>query len=92
MAKTPLFTFSPSQVKGGAVLGVGSDFAENGREAGLLVAEVIRGKDPARIPFHASTKTRRSVNLHNARRLGLSVPAEWVKTADEVVPARPGPR
>jgi ABC-type uncharacterized transport system substrate-binding protein len=88
MAKTPLFTFSPSQVKRGAVLGVGSDFAENGREAGLLVAEVIRGEDPARILFHASTKTRRSVNLHNARRLGLSVPAEWVKTADEVVPAR----
>jgi ABC-type uncharacterized transport system substrate-binding protein len=90
MAKTPLFTFSPSQVKRGAVLGVGSDFAENGREAGLLVAEVIRGKDPARIPFHASTRTRRSVNLHNARRLGLSVPARWVKTADEVVPAGPG--
>ena len=51
MAKTPLFTFSPSQVKSGAVLGLGSDFAENGREAGLLVAEVIRGKDPSRIPF-----------------------------------------
>ena len=92
MAKTPLFTFSPSQVKGGAVLGVGSDFAENGREAGLLVAEVIRGKDPSRIPFHATTKIRRSVNLDNARRLGVSVPAEWVKTADEVVPARPGTR
>jgi ABC-type uncharacterized transport system substrate-binding protein len=92
MAKTPLFTFSPSQVKSGAVLGVGSDYAENGREAGLLVAEVIRGKDPSRIPFHASTKTRRSVNLDNARRLGVSVPAEWVKTLDEIVGARPGTR
>ena len=89
MAKTPLFTFSPSQVKSGAILGVGSDFAENGREAGLLVAEVIRGKDPSRIPFRATTKIRRSVNLDNARRLGVSIPAEWVKTADVVVPARP---
>ena len=85
----PLFTFSPSLVKSGAVLGVGSDFAENGRDAGLLVAEVIRGKDPSRIPFHATTKIRRSVNLDNARRLGVSVPAEWVKTADVVIPARP---
>ena len=85
----PLFTFSPSQVKRGAVLGVGSDYAENGREAGRLVAEVIRGKDPARIPFHATTKITRSVNLDNARRLGVAVPAEWVKTADEVVPTRP---
>jgi putative tryptophan/tyrosine transport system substrate-binding protein len=89
MAKMPLFTFSPSQVKRGAVLGVGSDYAENGREAGRLVAEVIRGKDPARIPFHATTKITRSVNLDNARRLGVAVPAEWVKSADEVVPTRP---
>ena len=76
-------------VKSGAILGLGSDYAENGRDAGLLVAEVIRGKDPSRIPFHATAKTRRSVNLDNARRLGVSIPAEWVKTADEVVPARP---
>ena len=87
MAKTPLFTFSPSYVKRGAILGVGCDFAENGREAGLLVAEVIRGKDASRIPFQATTKVTRSVNLDNARRLGISIPAEWVRTADEVIPA-----
>jgi ABC-type uncharacterized transport system substrate-binding protein len=90
MAKTPLFTFSPSCVNAGAMLGLGTDYAENGREAGQLVAAVIRDGDPSRIPFHATTKTRRSVNLDNARRLGVSVPAEWVKTADLVVPARPG--
>jgi ABC-type uncharacterized transport system substrate-binding protein len=90
MAKTPLFTFSPSQVKRGAALGVGSDYSENGREAGRLVALVIRGNDPARIPFHATTKITRSVNLDNARRLGVTIPSEWIKTADEVVPTRPG--
>ena len=72
MAKMPLFTFSPSKVEDGAVLGVGTDFAENGRDAGVLVAEVIRGKDPSRIPFRATTKTLRSVNLDKARRLGVS--------------------
>jgi ABC-type uncharacterized transport system substrate-binding protein len=90
MAKTPLFTFSPTLVKRGAVLGLGTDFAENGRDAGRLVAEVIRGKEPSAIPFRATNKTRRSVNLDNARRLGVSVPAEWIKAADEVLPARPG--
>jgi ABC-type uncharacterized transport system substrate-binding protein len=88
--KTPLFTFSPLYVKAGAVLGLGTDFAENGHEAGRVAAEVIRGKDPSRIPFHPTTKTRRSVNLDNARRLGLSVPAEWIKTADEVFPTPAG--
>ena len=88
MAKMPLFTFSPSHVHRGAILGVGSDFAENGRDAGRLVARLIRGQDPSRIPFHPTTKIVRSVNLDNAQRLGVSVPAEWVKAADEVVPAR----
>jgi ABC-type uncharacterized transport system substrate-binding protein len=92
MTKTPLFTFSPSMVKSGAVLGVGTDFAENGREVGAVVAEVIRGMDPSRIPFHATTRTRRTVNLDNARRLGISIPGEWLKTADEVFPAQQTPR
>jgi ABC-type uncharacterized transport system substrate-binding protein len=92
MARTPLFTFSPSQVKAGAVMGVGSDYADNGHEAGLLAAQVIRGKDPARIPFHASTTTRRAVNLDNAQRFGVLVPTEWVKLADEVVRAGSGVR
>jgi ABC-type uncharacterized transport system substrate-binding protein len=89
MAKMPLFTFSPSMVNSGAILGVGTDFAENARDAGLLVAQVIRGQDPSQIPFHATAKIRRSVNLDNARRLGVSIPAEWVKTADLVIPATP---
>ena len=84
MAKMPLFTFSPSLVKSGAILRAGSDFAENGRDAGVLVARMIRGKDPSRIPFHATARIHRSVNLDNARRLGVSIPAEWVKTADLV--------
>jgi ABC-type uncharacterized transport system substrate-binding protein len=87
-SKTPLFTFSPAQVKAGAALGLGADFADNGRDAGLLVVQVIRGGDPSRIPFHATIKTSRSVNLDNARRFGVSIPEAWVRTADLVLPAR----
>jgi ABC-type uncharacterized transport system substrate-binding protein len=89
MAKIPLCTFSPSHVHRGALLGVGSDFAENGRDAGRLVAQVIRGQDPSRIPFYPTTRIGRTVNLDTARRLGVSIPAAWVKAADEVLPARP---
>ncbi len=90
MAKMPLCTFSPSHVHRGAILGVGSDFAENGRDAGRLVARVIRGQDPSRIPFLPTTRISRTVNLDTARRLGVSIPPAWVKAADEVLPARPG--
>lgn len=92
MARTPLFTFSPTLVTKGAVLGVGVDFAENGRDAGRIVARVIRGEDPSRLPFRATTKVRRSVNLDNARRIGLSIPTGWIKAADDVIPGRAGSR
>jgi ABC-type uncharacterized transport system substrate-binding protein len=88
-SRTPLLTFSPTLVKRGAVLGLGADFAENGRDAGRLVAEVIRGKDPSRIPFRRTDRIRRSANLDNARRFGVSIPAGWVRSADDVLPSRP---
>ena len=74
-------------VKSGAILGLGSDFAENGRDGGVLAAQVIRGEQPSRIAFHASKKVRRSVNLDNARRLGVVISPEWIKTADLVLPS-----
>ena len=87
----PLLTFSPIMVKSGAILGLGSDYSENGHDAGLIVADVIRGKDPSQIPFHATAKISLSVNLDNARRLGVKIPAEIVKSADLIIPA-PQPR
>ncbi len=89
MAKTPLFTFSPSNVARGAVIGIGCDFEENGHDAGVLVAELVRGADVAKVPFRATAKISRTVNLDTARRLGINVPAEWLKSADEVIPDRP---
>jgi ABC-type uncharacterized transport system substrate-binding protein len=89
MARTPLFAFSPSLVRSGAILALGSDYSENGHDAGAIAARVIRGEDPARIPFHPSDKLRLAVNLDNARRLKVAIPDEVVKTADLVVPPPP---
>lgn len=88
-AKVPLFTFSPTLVNMGAVVGLGIDFAENGRDAGRLAAEVIRGKPPARIPFRATSKLTRTVNLDSARRLGITIPAGWLERTDGPNTARP---
>ncbi len=86
---TPLFSFASSQIKFGAVLSVGSDYKDNGREAGLLAAQVIRGKDPTTTPFRASKKVVRAVNLDNARRYSVAIPEDWLDKADVVLPARP---
>ncbi len=89
ITRTPLFTFSPSLVKSGAMVGLGSDYAENGRDAGVIAAQVIRGEHPSRIPFHPSDKLGLAVNLDNARRLKVVIPAEIVNKADLVIPSLP---
>ncbi len=87
--KTPLFAFVVGQLPLGAIVSVGSDYEDNGRDAGLLAAEVIRGKDPATTPFRASKKVRRGVSLDNARRYSVAIPESWLEKADVVLPAGP---
>ncbi len=87
--KTPLFSFAPPMVKRGAMIAVGADYEDNGHAAGLMVADLIRGKDPAQTPFRAITTNRRAVNLDTARRYGVQVPADWVRKANLVLPHPP---
>lgn len=89
-SKTPLFAFASSQVNVGAIVAVGSDYGDNGREAGHLAAEVIRGADPSKVAFRKTSKARRTVNLDTARRYGITIPAGWLQKADEILP--PGAR
>jgi ABC-type uncharacterized transport system substrate-binding protein len=90
--KTPLFSFVSGLIKTGAILSIGSDYEDNGREVGLLAASVIRGKDPATIPFAASMKVRRAVNLDNARRYSVAIPESWLEKTDLIISAVPNGR
>ena len=54
---------------------------------------MIRGKDPVADPVpRLRPRTRRTVNLDNARRYSVSIPADWLKKADDVLPAGPNGR
>jgi ABC-type uncharacterized transport system substrate-binding protein len=84
-AKLPLFAFASSQIKAGAMVVLARDYFDNGREAGLVAARVMRGENPAAIPFRSVSKTRLIVNLEAARAVGFTIPAALVKQADEVI-------
>jgi ABC-type uncharacterized transport system substrate-binding protein len=85
----PLFSFASGQIKIGAILSVGSDYKDNGREVGLLAAQLIRGKESTATPFRASRKVQRAVNLDNARRYSVAIPEDWLDSADVILPPRP---
>src|SRR5262249_38134427 len=84
-AKLPTFAFQSSQARAGATVVMARDYGDGGREAGLMAARVMRGEDPASIPFQAVQKTRLIVNLESARSRGLTLPPALVQRADEVI-------
>jgi putative tryptophan/tyrosine transport system substrate-binding protein len=75
----PVFSPSPFEVLQGAVASLYPDFQEGGVEAGKMIARVLRGESPAKIPFYRLRTTKLMVNA------GAPVPSDLVKRADSVV-------
>lgn len=84
-ARLPIFAFLTPQAREGATLVVGRDYYDAGQHAAKIAARIIRGESPATIPFEPYSTSRLTVNLKAARALGLNIPPEIVKRADEVI-------
>jgi putative tryptophan/tyrosine transport system substrate-binding protein len=70
---------------GGGLASYQSDFRVVFARAGVLADRILRGADPAEIPFEQSTKLELVLNLKAARALGIAVPAALRLQADEVI-------
>ena len=84
-AKLPVFAFLSTQAQQGAVVVVARDYFDGGREAGQLAARVMRGENPASLPFQPLQTTRTIVNLKAARDTGLTIPSTLIQRADEIL-------
>ena len=84
-AQLPVFGFFSGVAKQGAVVALSRDYYDMGHDAGLIAARVIRGESPAKIPLKESSKNRLLINLDAAKSLGLTIPDELLKRADEVI-------
>lgn len=62
-----------------------SDFPAIMRRAGSMAAQILKGVDPAVMPFERATKLELVVNLRAARRLGIEVPQAVRVAADAVI-------
>ncbi len=84
-AKLPIFGFQSSFVQAGAVVVLTRDYWDAGRKAEDLVVRVMRGENPAAIPFQPVKKTKLIVNLAAARRCSLTLSTAVIKRADQVI-------
>jgi len=84
-ARIPLIAPATGLAEQGAAIGVGWDYFDNGYQSGQLVVRVMKGEDPASIPFQSLTKKLIYVNPAAAQRQGFTVPPSLLERADEVV-------
>jgi ABC-type uncharacterized transport system substrate-binding protein len=84
-ARLPIFAFQSSQAQGGALVVLGRDYHEAGRESALMAVRVMRGARPSDVPWESVAKVRITVNQTTAKRLGLQLPGDLVASAAQVL-------
>jgi putative ABC transport system substrate-binding protein len=72
-------------VQAGGLMSYGPNVADLFRRAAELADKVLRGAKPAGIPVEQPTKFELIVNTKTARALGLTMPANFLALADEVI-------
>lgn len=72
--KIPVWGFSPSFVRAGALLGVGVEPRAQGDQAAAIVAGVLDSKAPAAGRVEAPAQFQIAVNLNVAQQIGVKIP------------------
>jgi putative tryptophan/tyrosine transport system substrate-binding protein len=72
-------------VEAGGLMSYGVSETELGRNAAVMVGQILKGAKPADIPIFLPIKFELAINLKTAKALGLTVPPELLVIADEVI-------
>jgi len=84
-ARKPLFSLNSTMVPQGAAIAMGRDYHAAGEATTAMIERVIRGENPAAIPFILPPKVVRVISLPNAKAAGMTIPEALLKEADKVV-------
>src|SRR5262245_14427299 len=69
----------------GGLLSYGFDLSDNFRRAASYADRILKGEKPSNLPVQAPTKYVLTINLKTAKALGLDVPSQLQRRADELI-------
>jgi putative ABC transport system substrate-binding protein len=81
--KLPVVSTDPENARDGVLAGWGINQKDTGAQAGELAARVLKGARVSDTPVERPRKYWFSINTAAAQRLGLTIPADVVKQADQ---------
>jgi putative ABC transport system substrate-binding protein len=82
--KIPVVGLSSSYTKAGALFSFDCDYGDLGRQAAGITLRILNGEKPGDIAPSIPKKTKRSLNLATAKRLGIEIPSQIIQEASEV--------
>jgi putative ABC transport system substrate-binding protein len=83
--KLPIVAADTSAVKRGAAAAVGLNYYDLGRQTGKIVVRILNGEAPGKIAAQTSTTFELFVNPKAARKQGLTLSADLIKSAKTVI-------
>jgi ABC-type uncharacterized transport system substrate-binding protein len=84
-ANIPIFGFTPKQVEQGAVAVLARDYVQAGKEAAELAIKILKGEDPADVPFTFVSKSNLIINKTNAKLFNINLSEDLLKQAYKVI-------
>jgi putative ABC transport system substrate-binding protein len=84
-AALPNIWVSRLEIEAGGLMSYGASIPDVYRQAGVLAGKILKGSRPAELPVQLPTTFDFLINLQTAKAMGLTVPANLLARANDVI-------